>query len=525
MKKNIFITILMLVTLSCIFALTAFADDSIPESYETSDTAYTVYTEAQVVEVFNGIVDQALENKPIVFGCDITLNDNDLYLDVPCDVTVDLNGKTLTNNKRVGQTGDFHFTNADAILRIKNGTILSNFCVFIFYDKGQIYAENIDITSAEECVFGYEGPDGVLNFKNCNMKTTSSSYHAICLSGGCGKNTGGETGGTRYEIDGGSYRGMTINCPNYGSYVKNCTVYEMNIVTDTWCQHGKDGGVNEMVFENVDFSTVQTSISDSRMTSGFYDCKNGSVSGVAGGSKITYYTSPSCLEAGKKIVYTTTTGVADEQYPIDNPAKGHTPDLGNILSISYEGGFENVGLYTCVCSECDAQDAEKEAPAIFTTIGYSIKNDGRGISTAYNINKDALSKYQSYCSTKNKSFTYGVFIGNSESFGDTFMNSNGTINNDYSFITSVVAGDYSRINSTVTDFTSAEKDLKLVMALYVIDDGNVSYIQHNGTYDGTVEKGDTALDVVTISKIATLTNTTLPFVTPTPAPTGDEENA
>ena len=64
------------------------------------------------------------------------------------------------------------------------------------------------------------------------------------------------------------------------------------------------------------------------------------------------------------------------------------------------------------------------------------------------------------------------------------------------------------------------------MGLYVIDDGKVSYIQHKGqdAYAGTVKKGETTLDVVTIVKIAELQKVTLPFTVPANVPTGNEEN-
>jgi hypothetical protein len=81
---------------------------------------------------------------------------------------------------------------------------------------------------------------------------------------------------------------------------------------------------------------------------------------------------------------------------------------------------------------------------------------------------------------------------------------------------------YSRIDATLDQFTQDAVDLNLVIALYVAEENGVSFVQHEGTYAGEVTKGESTLDIVTISKIAELTNVTLPFVVPTPS--GNEEN-
>ena len=58
---------------------------------------------------------------------------------------------------------------------------------------------------------------------------------------------------------------------------------------------------------------------------------------------------------------------------------------------------------------------------------------------------------------------------------------------------------------------------------YVADADGISYIQHEGTYAGTVTKGDATLDVVNITKIAEIVNVVLPFVVPAQA-SGIKEN-
>ena len=181
--------------------------------------------------------------------------------------------------------------------------------------------------------------------------------------------------------------------------------------------------------------------------------------------------------------------------------------------------FSKLGTKTQGCSNegCSIIDVSEYAAPIFVTKGYSIKADGYGITTDYEVNSKALNAYMTYLEANGKAFEFGIFIGNSKTFGKTFIKADGTADNSYAFSQKVNADGFSRIKCTVADFTEEEATLTLVMGLYVIDDGKVSYIQHKGEseYSGTVEKGETTLDVVTIVKIAELSGVELPFVVPT----------
>ena len=94
MKKIMLFSMCMLV-LTCALCVCAMAEDTVPQSYEESDTAYTIYTDAQYQEVLVGVYEGTLPNKTIVLGCDISVT-YDLYMEKPCDITIDLNGKTYT---------------------------------------------------------------------------------------------------------------------------------------------------------------------------------------------------------------------------------------------------------------------------------------------------------------------------------------------------------------------------------------------------------------------------------------------
>lgn len=195
----------------------------------------------------------------------------------------------------------------------------------------------------------------------------------------------------------------------------------------------------------------------------------------------------------------------------NDPIKGHTPTI----TITYNGKYTGTGVRTVSCS-CENAGKHEVAP-LFVTFGYAIKNDGYGITNDYKINEAALEEYLEYLEANEKSFEFGIFIGNSTTFGETFIKADGTVDNDYSFSQKVNSDGFTKIKCTVADFTADEASLTLVMGLYVIEDGKVSYIQHKGQdeYAGTVTKGETTLDVVTITKIAELQGVQLPFIVPT----------
>ena len=99
MKKRFLLVAVMSLIVFCFFATLAYASEDAPESYIESDDAYTIYTDSQYKEVILGVYNGTLENKTIVFGCDISVT-LDLYMEKPCDISIDLNGFTYTNRCR-----------------------------------------------------------------------------------------------------------------------------------------------------------------------------------------------------------------------------------------------------------------------------------------------------------------------------------------------------------------------------------------------------------------------------------------
>ena len=488
MKKRVFLMLTLLAMLGCIFAISISASDTVSENYAESDTAYTVYTDEQYQEVILGIYDGTLANKTIVFGCDILVT-LELVMENPCDITIDLNGFTYTNNKVINKSGDFDFQNKDAIIRIKNGYIKSSFCVFIFRTSGQLYAEEINVVSNDECIYRYgSSHSAVISLKNCKMDATGN-YHSVNLCGNCGGQNGSESG-SLYMIEGGEYAGLCIYCPREGSYVKDCLVYEEKLILDTWHRHG---GTNESPQNAIlDITNVTVTgdggeiyLNDAGLSPVLYDCTFDKVNlSNKTTAVIISYTSPTCTQAGTKTTYHNLTSITvDEQYSIDNPAKGHSADLENVLDAVYQDGYHNIGAYVCPCVECGAMDARAEAQALFACLGYSIAETGtRGIAVGFSANKGAIAAYTEI--TEN-TVSFGVFAVSQSRLGaNDILDENG--NMAQGVVGTQIKGSYSLFEIKVTGIGENQKDTKLALGAYVaVSDGeNTEYSYMQDTAKG-----------------------------------------
>ena len=174
-------------------------------------------------------------------------------------------------------------------------------------------------------------------------------------------------------------------------------------------------------------------------------------------------------------------------------------------------GFENLGKDFTIdsyCPNCGARTS-KAVAAVFEPLGYSIsERSGYGIFYGYKINQESLAEYKAYLEANGKSATFGVFIANATKFNaDNFVSSDGTLGTA-SGIKIEMPLDYSVVNCYINGFTKDEVDLNLVMAIYTIEDGVVTYAQKEGTYAGEVTKGGVTLNVVTFRKIAELVGRT-----------------
>ena len=462
MKRKILLAFLALFSFIILSASICAAEEA-TENYKITDEGYVVYTDSQYQEVFMGLYNKTLENKPMIFGANIT-TETDFLLKEACDITIDLNGYKLKNTKTVDKSGDFDFQNYDAIIRIKNGTIESSFCVFIFRISGQLYAENLTVVSVDECIFKYGGHNAILSLKNCNMDATGN-YYAINLD------TCNNKGATLYEIEGGSYAGLCIHCPAKGSYVRDVYVYERAMFCDAWHAHGENNSAITLEIRNTVVDN-EIRLNDRRLRLELFDCTYGSVTMTGGDQLITAYTSQTCDRAGTKTVYAgSSTGVLDEQYSIDHPALGHD----NQVKLVYENGYMAYGykLDGCTREGCSLR-TEVEIEPLFTSKGYSRDENTSAIVFDYKVNKDAIAEYEEYLGTK---ISYGVVASRAlEIYEGSPINSSASAK-DGAVSVSFENNEYSLIQLKLTSITA--KDDALYCCGYFIINGEVSYLNGN----------------------------------------------
>ena len=467
MKNKLFLLLAFVLTITIVLALSVFANDS----YTEDEDSYTVYTAEQYQEVIDGIYEGTIANKTIVLGCDIEVK-YDFVMEKACNITIDLNQFTLKNTHfNPEKTGDFDFRHPEAVLNIKNGKIDSTFCVFVYRTSGQLYAQDLQISSQDECIYKYVGHSGVISLKNCKMDARGN-YYAVCLSSCENK------GGTLYQIEGGEYAGFCIHCALPGSYMRDCRIYEKELFIDSWHSHGANGSDSTVEIRNVEVE-VQIRLNDRRMDPVLYDCTYPKVV-IGGGQLITAYTSPDCENAGQRLTYDgSDVPVVDEQYSLDNPALGHN----NQYIVAYDNGFLESGYVFDGCTRCDQNTTESLSP-LFESLGYSVSESGTGIALGYIVDKVAVEKYES---KSGKAVGFGIFATSQASLGDgdIFVNgeaAKGVITYDLSGEST----DYFELK-LVGFNTEAQRAAKLAFGAYVSVTGETvdcSYIQAEKPMDG-----------------------------------------
>ena len=175
--------------------------------------------------------------------------------------------------------------------------------------------------------------------------------------------------------------------------------------------------------------------------------------------------SPCVINCDRCSVY----GVAKEN-PIHNIAK----------QVEYSSYAEK-GLCIIDCTnEGCAYAITEEIPALFSCLGYSAPEDGRGeIAIGYTVNNKAIEEYKGITG---KTVKYGVFAGLQSKLGD-----NDIFAEDGKAAENVINAEIARYEVVafelkISGFTDEYKDTKLAMGAYVaVTEGETtqySYIQH-----------------------------------------------
>ena len=128
------------------------------------------------------------------------------------------------------------------------------------------------------------------------------------------------------------------------------------------------------------------------------------------------------------------------------------------------------------CAICNYNTDESTIFPLFTCLGYSAPEDGRGgIAIGFTVNNEAIAEYEE---ATGKSITFGVYavaqqkLGENDIFDENGNATAGVINAD---LTSYV---FDAFEIKIVGFAENQKDIKLSLGAYVTEDGKTySYLQ------------------------------------------------
>ncbi len=157
----------------------------------------------------------------------------------------------------------------------------------------------------------------------------------------------------------------------------------------------------------------------------------------------------------------------------ENPIHKEITDL---LYASYDK--DGQAITSCGNNGC-AYKTTKEAPALFTCLGYSSpEGDRGGIVIGFTINKEALNEYSEYLSKIGKTFKYGAFAVAKAKLGDKdIFGENGAVA-DYAVVAEISDYDFVAFDIKIVGFTDEHKSAPLALGTYAMtidEDGNAEY--------------------------------------------------
>lgn len=161
------------------------------------------------------------------------------------------------------------------------------------------------------------------------------------------------------------------------------------------------------------------------------------------------------------------------------------------VALAYANGFYNPGTKTTGCTnEGCTHNTVETLPAIFVCLGYSVSDEGNGISAGFAVNQVALLTYEEFIDEK---LTFGVVTFNPKYLGSgSVFNDNGVVNTSKGALQISFDLTYSRCNVLVSGINLSNSDhasLELVFAGYAFVGNDKSTIQvFQKDYTGTVDK-------------------------------------
>ena len=351
-------------------------------------------------------------------------------------------------------------------------------------------AGNAEKGSFNQCVSMYFVSEPfVLNSTLSNVPQKESVYYFPSTLTGLGEGIRGCSNMNETLVVGTNYTSHSTSMYE-GTGVK--TVVYLGNMTYFWMTNTQSTKLNIVFPNSTSLPEIKVS-GDQSAGSTIYACKLGKSYILGNGawkednthfeeiSKTVITPSTSCTEPSIKIAFCFC-GYEISNEPIEGTVSSHDYDYLNndkaiLVGIVYSNYSQN-GEKTVICGNCGEQ-AILEVPALFTCLGYSAPEDGRGgIAIGFTVNNVAIAEYEE---ATGKTLKYGVFavmkdkLGTNDIFAEDGTAAEGVISaeiTNYQFVA---------FELKIVGFTDEQKDTKLAMGAYVaVTDGETteySYMQ------------------------------------------------
>ena len=177
---------------------------------------------------------------------------------------------------------------------------------------------------------------------------------------------------------------------------------------------------------------------------------------------------------------------------IKETALGHNHDLENgasMLGIVYES-FASEGYKLVKCERCDATDNSITVPAIYTYLGFAVKEDGTSLTLGYTFNKEAYENYIADNADNVVAFGFVAYATYEDESCTPLSVNNGVVSplDTAKTIFASMSANYAAYDFVIRGFDETTQNFNIAMCAYTYNGKDVKYLCKNtegvfGAYD------------------------------------------
>ena len=204
---------------------------------------------------------------------------------------------------------------------------------------------------------------------------------------------------------------------------------------------------------------------------------------------------PTANEAGT-IVFTCLTCGKTETHEIPALSEVHV----SVTIITYPNGFDKAGVESIICSKCGFNAGDSALDPIFVNLGCSISDDKSDITNGFKINREALAYYEEMVGK----IEFGFIVASASDASEKGLldESLEMVEGVRGFMATFETRQFSYVNVKVCGATTeANRQMDFVLAVYVIDNQKVSFVQHSlKAGDNQILAGEYTLNTISINR-------------------------